>query len=214
MRLSPFAVMPARAQRNRARGFTLIELIAVIVILGSLSAVAVPTLLDMRTAARDAVVQQAAAALHAGLTNARMAWRLRGTGGATTNLGGYLQGDVDFSANGFVTGTTYAGGALSHENCAESWRVAFQNGPAVAAFGGPLPPNGFRAMYIANIGCVFGLLDASGNMVDDGTGLDGLYIGYDPLGIFVDGGLIPGQIWARRHITMYAPMLQFYGTPR
>ncbi len=48
--------------RNQ-RGFTLIEIIAVLVILGILSAVAVPKFVDMQEKAREYAVQGAAAAL-------------------------------------------------------------------------------------------------------------------------------------------------------
>ncbi len=48
--------------RNQ-KGFTLIEIIAVLVILGVLAAVAVPRYLDMQTASRQYAVQGAVAAL-------------------------------------------------------------------------------------------------------------------------------------------------------
>lgn len=50
-------VGPRRAQEDAQSGFTLIEMVAVLAILGVLAAIAVPTFLGLQSGARDAAVQ-------------------------------------------------------------------------------------------------------------------------------------------------------------
>ena len=54
--------------RKNEKGFTLIELVLVIVVLGILAAVAVPKFLDLQTAARTARENGALAALRGAVT--------------------------------------------------------------------------------------------------------------------------------------------------
>ncbi len=56
-------------KQNRRHGFTLIELVTVIVILGILSAVALPVYLDYRADARAAACKGALGAMRAGIAN-------------------------------------------------------------------------------------------------------------------------------------------------
>lgn len=93
-----------RSMKNGAQaGFTLIELIVVIVILGILAATAIPKFIDMSTDARVAKMHAAAGAIKAGsalyhaqwLVNADSTKAVTMEGKAVTGTNGYPTADAD-----------------------------------------------------------------------------------------------------------------------
>jgi prepilin-type N-terminal cleavage/methylation domain-containing protein len=73
-----------RRSGDQSRGFTLIELVAAIVILGVVTAVAVQVFRDLRYDARKAALESVRATMVANYTAARTAWLTQGHPGAST----------------------------------------------------------------------------------------------------------------------------------
>lgn len=141
-----------RQNRKQRKGFTLIELVTVIVILGILSAVALPVYLDYRADARAAACRGALGALRAGIAN-YYAYAATPAGGgnaaypsltilgtANSVMNGSVPGnpyDTDGTDNNLVAGTTKGvvvgatGGWAYNATSGEIWAntsVASENG--------------------------------------------------------------------------------------
>jgi prepilin-type N-terminal cleavage/methylation domain-containing protein len=150
--------------KNHAeRGFTLIEMIAVVVILGVLSTVAVTAMADLRKDSWNARNASLAGAFSTALINAQSLCRVAGVPGPGgtyidfPQLGGMLDLDTDC----LPMGTAWSGGAPTAANCAEVMQVLL---PTVRASAIAAP----GVDYLVEVGfaqCVYRSLDASGQLL-------------------------------------------------
>ncbi|MBD9427265.1 type II secretion system protein [Pseudomonas sp. PDM15] len=119
---------------KNSKGFTLIELVVVIVILGILAAVALPRFMNATKDAHRSAVEGAGGALASAVVLVRSQWevnRSKGVANPNTNVAGFGDGTVDVNASGWPLGT---GGAL---NCVQLWSALLQgSAPTVAAAAG------------------------------------------------------------------------------
>ena len=104
---------------NKEKGFTMIELVMVIVIIGILAAIAIPRFMDLRASARQAACQASGGGLRAAISNYYASTIINSPGNPTkwptactaTVLSGYVQSwpasPTTTAAGGWNAATVY-----------------------------------------------------------------------------------------------------------
>jgi len=121
--------------KNRQAGFTLIELIVVILILSILAATALPRFIDVTGDAHIAAVKGAAGGLGSAVALGHAQWVANQSNGAAV-VTGFGDGTMVASDNGWLINSD---GALATPNplsCLDVWRGSMLNPPSVGVGAG------------------------------------------------------------------------------
>lgn len=147
--------MTSNRHATPEKGFTLVELIAVIVILGVLAAIAIPRFIDFADEAQSASINAIAGSYKAGVDQVRAYWLAKGSPGPSLNLIklpiAQAGGDLSVNAFGWPADTRGVSLTLNSTNdCLDVWRAVLEIGaPSVAATAAA----DFTALYLGGNSC-------------------------------------------------------------
>lgn len=123
---------------NKQKGFTLIELVVVIVILGILAATAAPKFIDLTDDADEAVFLGISSAFKSGVNQVHLAWLIRGNNKAVQDFieisDPSVGGDLSVNSAGYPADTRGTSLTLNSENdCLDVWRAVLDSQDALVA---------------------------------------------------------------------------------
>lgn len=115
--------------KQQSKGFTLIELVVVIAILGILAAVALPRFINVTDDAHQSAVRGAGGALASAVLLVRSQWevnRSKGIANPNVNVQGFGANNVDVNAAGWPVGISDGATLGSAGDCVDLWNNLLQ----------------------------------------------------------------------------------------
>lgn len=126
--------------KRHNKGFTLIELVVVIAILGILAAVALPRFINVTDDAHESAVRGVGGALASAVLLVRSQWEVNRSKGIATpnvNVQGFGADNVDVNADGWPVGISGGGALGSAADCIDLWNNLLQgSAPRVGSAAG------------------------------------------------------------------------------